>query len=163
MKYSFLLSCLTCIAWACQPKAPNDQSESTASQQVVQERTHDTVIGPFGGMIITARESARVIKTTPSPLGGMDAFLSAVQGHLVYPESARRNQIEGTVGIIIEILPDSSIAIFTVDGMGHGTEEASVEAIMSTKTTWIPSINEKTGEPVSARLLIPVEFRLAGD
>jgi hypothetical protein len=146
---------------ACKPTVQKAQVESPPAEKLVKERTHDTIYDSFGDIIvIQARESARVKKTTPKPSEGMIAFLSQVQENLAYPEAARENGIEGTVGIIVEVLPDSTIAIFTVDGMGYGTEEAASQAVLETKMKWIPSINEKTGEAISARSLIPVEFKL---
>lgn len=108
----------------------------------------------------------------PMPVGGY----AALQKNVVYPDSARKNGIEGTVFVSAYVdekgkLSNVNIAIVSImdgtDGsvfegilyeviINTGLDKAAIDAVM--KTQFIPA---KLGdEPVGLRINIPVEFRL---
>ena len=78
--------------------------------------------------------------------------------HLRYPESARRNGLEGTVYIQFIIDKTGKVIdpiLITDIGSGSGAEAMRVVKLMS---TWIPGL--QANRPVPVRFEIPVRFSL---
>ena len=89
----------------------------------------------------------------PEPAGGM----STIMKKLVYPESAKKDKIQGTVKIRAfideygEVTQDE-----VVQGIGHGCDEAAKIAVYYTSFT--PGLIR--GKPVKVQVVVPVEFKL---
>lgn len=89
----------------------------------------------------------------PEPIGG----LYSIQSKIVYPEEAKRNGIEGRVFIQAFIDETGNVAdAKVIKGVGHGLDEAALEAVKRTKFT--PGIHK--GEPVKVQVSIPIQFKL---
>lgn len=94
-----------------------------------------------------------VVEQMPQMIGGPMAFYEALR----YPEMARRAGIEGRVVIQFVVDADGSVSNPRVmRGIGGGTDEAAIEAIMQMKFT--PGMQR--GQPVKVRMTQPVVFRL---
>lgn len=66
----------------------------------------------------------------PSPVGG----ISALAGNVVYPDSAKKNKIEGTV--VLKAIIDKNgnpVDVEVIKGIGHGCDEAAVKAVLKAK------------------------------
>jgi TonB family protein len=74
----------------------------------------------------------------------------------VYPEFARRNRIQGTVVLELEILKDGSIRNIVVRRSVPGLDEAAIEAVR--KVRFIPG--QIDGKPIDTLLIVPLEFKL---
>jgi periplasmic protein TonB len=75
----------------------------------------------------------------------------------VYPEFARRNRIQGTVVLEVEVLKDGSVRnIHVRRSVPGGLDEAAIEAVR--KVRFQPG--RSSGQPVDVLLIIPVEFKL---
>jgi len=75
----------------------------------------------------------------------------------VYPEFARRNKIQGTVVLEVEVLKDGSVRNIKVRrSVPGGLDEAAIEAVR--KVRFQPG--KSSGQPVDVLLIIPVEFKL---
>jgi len=74
----------------------------------------------------------------------------------VYPEFCRRNRIQGTVVLEVEVLKDGSIRNIHVRRSVPGFDEAAIEAVR--KAGFIPG--QSGGKPIDTLLLVPVEFKL---
>jgi TonB family protein len=74
-----------------------------------------------------------------------------------YPEGAKRERIEGTVVLAIEVHPDGMAHSISVRrSLGSGLDESAIEAVKQ----WRFKPGEKHGEPVVMRATIQVNFRL---
>ncbi len=75
----------------------------------------------------------------------------------VYPEFARRNGVQGTVVLEVEVLKDGSIRnIHVKRSVPGGLDEAAIEAVRKVKF----QPGKSSGQPVDVLLIIPVEFKL---
>lgn len=89
----------------------------------------------------------------PMPIGG----IQSIQEKILYPELAKRAGIEGRVFIQAFIDETGSVAdAKVIKGVGHGLDEAALEAVKQTKFT--PGIHK--GEPVKVQVSIPIQFKL---
>ncbi|MFO7523833.1 MAG: energy transducer TonB [Ignavibacteriaceae bacterium] len=89
----------------------------------------------------------------PMPIGG----IQSIQEKILYPELAKRAGIEGRVFIQAFIDETGSVAdAKVIKGVGHGLDEAALEAVKQTKFT--PGIHK--GEPVKVQVSIPIMFKL---
>ncbi|MDZ7723778.1 MAG: energy transducer TonB [candidate division KSB1 bacterium] len=91
--------------------------------------------------------------TPPSPINGF----AALQKELVYPESARQNEIEGRV--ILQTMIGKTGDILEVEvarSLDPACDEAAVNTIRA--TDWQPALKE--GKPVQVRAALPVVFKL---
>ncbi len=75
----------------------------------------------------------------------------------VYPEFAKRNKVQGTVVLEVEVLKDGSVRNIRVRrSVPGGLDEAAIEAVR--KIRFQPG--RSSGQPVDVLLIIPVEFTL---
>jgi len=75
----------------------------------------------------------------------------------VYPEFAKRNKIQGTVILEVEVLKDGSIRDIRVRrGLAGGLDEAAIEAVRKVKF----QPGKSSGQPVDCMVIIPVEFKI---
>lgn len=89
----------------------------------------------------------------PVPIGG----LYAIQSKIKYPEEAKRNGIEGRVFIQAFIDETGNVAdAKVIKVVGHGLDEAALEAVKQTKFT----PGKQKGEPVKVQVSIPIQFKL---
>ncbi|MBI5726731.1 MAG: energy transducer TonB [Ignavibacteriales bacterium] len=89
----------------------------------------------------------------PFPVGGMGSLMSKI----VYPEEAKKNNVQGKVVMKAVIAEDGSIEKSEViKSLGSGCDEAALKALKETKFT--PA--KKNGKPVRAEIAIPVMFKL---
>ncbi|HPF08945.1 MAG TPA: energy transducer TonB [Candidatus Cloacimonadota bacterium] len=84
----------------------------------------------------------------PLPIGSINP---------VYPEFARKNGIQGTVVLEVEVLKDGSVRnIHVKRSVSGGLDEAAIEAVR--KVRFKPG--RSSGQPVDVLLIMPVEFTL---
>lgn len=75
----------------------------------------------------------------------------------VYPEFAKRNKVQGTVVLEVEVLKDGSVRNIRVKrSVPGGLDEAAIEAVRKIKF----QPGRSSGQPVDVLLIIPVEFTL---
>ncbi|NOZ56789.1 MAG: energy transducer TonB [Calditrichaeota bacterium] len=89
----------------------------------------------------------------PEPVGGF----AAIQGHLRYPESARKEGIEGRV--IVHVCVDENgdvVDTKILKSLRKDLDEAAIEAVRAVK--WRPALQRNI--PVKVWVAIPVIFRL---
>jgi len=92
----------------------------------------------------------------PEPAGGMNTILNK----LVYPESAKKDKIQGVVKIRAYIDQYGEVTHDeVVQGIGHGCDEAAKIAVYY--TMFKPGLIK--GKPVKVQMVIPVEFKLRND
>jgi protein TonB len=100
----------------------------------------------------SAEETFQEYDVAPQPVDGFEA----IRANLKYPEEARKQGTEGRVVVSVRIDEKGAVTEATIAESVPGLDEAALNAIK--KTSWKPAVNQ--GEPVSATVLVPVEFRL---
>ncbi len=80
-----------------------------------------------------------------------------LQANVVYPERAKRNNIQGTVVLRVVIGPNGhALSVDVIQSESSLLDNAAVDA--AKKTTYTPGI--QNGKPVKASISIPVRFEL---
>jgi TonB family protein len=93
----------------------------------------------------------------PEPVGGM----VAIQRNLIYPETARKAGVAGTVLVqaIIDANGNITDAVVIKSIGNDDCDQAAIEALKA--TTWKPAYRD--GEAVKVKIAIPVVFKLSND
>ncbi|MCI0560120.1 MAG: energy transducer TonB [Nitrososphaera sp.] len=94
------------------------------------------------------------VEQLPAPIGG----IRAIQEKVVYPESAKKDKIEGTV--FVEVFLDEAgnvIRTSIVKGVRNDLDVAAQNAVRAIQYT--PGKHQ--GKPVKVRMAIPLRFRLS--
>ncbi|MEI7811324.1 MAG: TonB family protein [Ignavibacteria bacterium] len=103
-------------------------------------------------------EAFTFVEEMPSYPEGQDELLRFMNSHTVYPEIAKRAQVEGKVMVGFVVEKDGSITdIRIVKGIGAGCDEESVR-VTRLMGHWRPG--KQNGKPVRVRMVIPFQFRL---
>lgn len=103
-------------------------------------------------------EAFTFVEEMPSYPEGQDELLRFISSNVVYPEIAKRAQVEGKVMVGFVVEKDGSITdVRVVKGIGAGCDE---EAVRVTKLMgrWRPG--KQNGKPVRVRMVIPFQFKL---
>lgn len=77
----------------------------------------------------------------PTPAGGLSGFQKHLKEHVIYPQEALDQGIEGFVSVTFEISKEGKPVNFRIRrGIGYGCEEAVIAAVKS--LPWKPAIAE---------------------
>jgi len=99
-----------------------------------------------------------VVEITASFPGGTDAMMKHIQEHLVYPEDALENVIEGIVVVEFIVEADGSLTNFKIlRDIGGGCGEAALDVIKQ-MPNWEPAMHR--GVPVRMFMKAPIKFKL---
>ncbi len=99
-----------------------------------------------------------IVEESASPVGGMDAFYAYIARTMIYPNQARRMQIEGKVYVEFVIERDGSITgVRTLKGIGAGCDEEAVR-VVARAPKWNPG--KQRGRTVRQKMVLPVNFRM---
>jgi protein TonB len=122
--------------------------------------------GPGGVVVPTAAPAVPVTKTLSRKIsdapedGCSDPIVKATattMPHPEYTEDARAASIEGKVRVELTVEPDGSVsAAKTVEGLGHGLDEAAVAALKDAKF----SPATKCGKAVPSTFIVGIRFAL---
>jgi len=97
------------------------------------------------------------LDTMPTFPGGSVELMSYIESELVYPEIARKVNINGVVDIDFVIEKDGSVSNVTVNkGLGYGCDEAAAKVILR-MPKWEPGYY--LGKPARTLLSVPVTFK----
>ncbi len=89
----------------------------------------------------------------PEPIGGMNTIYKK----LIYPEDAKKNNIEGTVKILAFIEKNGEVSSAQVlEGIGYGCDETARLSVYYTR--FKPGLQK--GQQVKVQMVIPIEFKL---
>lgn len=99
------------------------------------------------------------VEYMPEFPGGDLARMKFLQENIIYPKSARRKGIQGTVFATFVIERDGSITdVRVLRGIGGGCDEEVVRVIQN-MPKWKPGIHK--GKPVRVQFNMPVRFTLS--
>lgn len=90
--------------------------------------------------------------------GGDGELLSFFAKNLIYPEIARRAQVEGKV--VLSFVVDKNGNTYDVKvakGIGAGCDEEAMR-VLKMMPQWTPG--KQNGKPILTKIIIPVVFRL---
>ena len=90
--------------------------------------------------------------------GGSSELLKFFAQNIIYPEIAKRAEVEGKINLSFIVDKNGSISdIQIVKGIGAGCDEEAVR-ILKMMPRWSPG--KQNGKPVLTRINIPVVFKL---
>jgi protein TonB len=107
------------------------------------------------GAVTGGEESAYlpVVEVMPEPVGGLGAIIKSV----VYPELAKKSNVEGKVYLVAYINEKGEVDdVKVIKGLPAGCEEAAVKAVKDAKFT----AGKQGGVAVKSQLSIPIAFKL---
>ncbi len=99
-----------------------------------------------------------IVEQMPCFPGGDEAMMTWVKQHLQYPESARRDSIEGRVILTFVVERDGTTTDFKVVRSVHPALDAEALRLLSTMPRWIPG--RQNGVALRVKYTYPVTFRL---
>lgn len=99
-----------------------------------------------------------IVEQMPCFPGGDEAMMTWVRQHLQYPESARRDSIEGRVILTFVVERDGTTTDFKVVRSVHPALDAEALRLLSTMPRWIPG--RQNGVALRVKYTYPVTFRL---
>ncbi|MCF8298438.1 MAG: M56 family metallopeptidase [Saprospiraceae bacterium] len=98
------------------------------------------------------------VEEKPEFIGGDEARIKFIQSNLTYPESARKNGIQGTVYIEFIIEKDGTVSdVKVLRGFNEDCEKEAVR-VVSAMTKWKPG--KMKGKPVRVKFVMPIKFKL---
>ncbi len=99
-----------------------------------------------------------VVEVMPEFPGGDEARVKFLNKNLIYPDSARKHGIQGTVFATFTVDTNGSVSNPKIlRGIGYGCDEEAIR-IIKLMPKWKPSIQENKAVPV--RMNLPVKFAL---
>jgi TonB family protein len=113
------------------------------------------ILGMLVGAWSTASDLPALadLKKLPQPTGGMGELAKKI----VYPSTALKDGVSGTVYVAAEILTDGSVGQTKIDrSVRSDLDSSAVAAVRAVH--WIPGENEQG--PVAAWVTIPIQYKL---
>ena len=150
-------------------------SQSTITAAVDESYQEDSskriVYAPNGDMVdwediniddepTDTNEIYMVVEDSPQFPGGLQAFLDYLHDNIKYPESCRRDSIQGRVIISFVVEKDGSINSAEIVKGVHEQLDAEALRVIDAMPKWKPG--KQRGKTVRVKYAIPVNFRLDG-
>jgi len=109
--------------------------------------------------VITTNDVFTVVENPPSYPGGDEARVEFLVNNIIYPDSAKMQNIHGTIYISFIIEKNGSISnIKVLRGIGGGCDEEAVR-VVKLMPNWIPGTQR--GKPVRVQFNMPFKFTLS--
>lgn len=100
-----------------------------------------------------------VVEETPQFPGGENARIEYLVKNIMYPENARKTDIQGTVYVTFIIEKDGTISnVKVLRGIGGGCDEESIRVVKN-MPKWIPG--KQSGKNVRVQFNMPITFKLS--
>jgi len=100
-----------------------------------------------------------VLESRPSFQGGdINTFSNWVVSHIVYPEEAKKNRIQGAFIAIFVIEKDGSVSNVKVESDADKSIEREIKRVITSSPKWSPGILK--GKPVRVRCEFPLIFSI---
>lgn len=126
--------------------------------EVVDMAAYESAIAQIGNINTTTSSSLNQVDDRPAdfvPYDDPPVVIGSISP--VYPDFAKRNGVQGTVVLEVEVLKDGSIRnIHVKRSVPGGLDQAAIDAVR--KVRFQPG--RSSGQPVDVLLIIPVEFKL---
>jgi len=100
----------------------------------------------------------QVVEVMPVYPGGIDALMKYLAENIIYPESAKKDGIQGRVFVNFTIEKNGNVNnVNIIRGIGGGCDEEAMRVI-SSMPDWEPGL--ENGKPVRVDYNIPIKFAL---
>ena len=110
------------------------------------------------GIVEEKEEKLTFVGQMPEFKGGHDKMQEFFQKHIIYPDHAKDNNIEGTVWISFVVHKDGSLSDFkVVKSIGHGCDEEALR-VAKMMPHWEPG--KANGVPKTVSRKCPIAFAL---
>lgn len=134
-----------------------DVNPGTKTEQGSSEGKDYSLIESDEKVVEAPKEDAPVyfvaVEEMPEPIGG----IAAIQSKIVYPEIAKRAEVEGKVYVLAFVDENGDVTKAKIlKGLGAGLDEAALNAIKETKF----KPGKQRGKPVKVQVSIPIVFKL---
>ncbi|MEM9681281.1 MAG: energy transducer TonB [Bacteroidota bacterium] len=110
-----------------------------------------------------AQNNSVELERNPEPEMGMQAWELFVKESINYPESAKLNNIEGTVLVKFFVEKDGSLTdIIVTKGLGHGLDEEA-KLVVEKSEKWNPGVYRMSNDKlikVKSEVVMPIKFLL---
>ena len=137
--------------------AGNTSCSQGASEK--QDAKEETVVPEAVPTDSVAKENAYdVVEQMPEFPGGMKEMLKFLQDNLKYPESAKKNNLEGRVIVQFVVEKDGTPTEFNVVRSVDPDLDAEALRVLKTMPKWKPGMQK--GEAVRVKFTVPVAFKL---
>lgn len=94
----------------------------------------------------------------PEFKGGMDALIAYMTEEVIYPESAKKNNTQGTVFVSFVVSKSGSIKNAQIEkGVETSLDEEALRVVKK-MPNWVPG--EKDGKKVDVEMTLPIAFKL---
>lgn len=156
---------------------PTEQQQVQQAPEKISTTTSQLVIGDGSGVVEGAdvKEAApetvvdntseqeppikfTVVQKIPEFPGGWSAFMQWLTKNLMYPESAQRNKIQGTVIVTFIVNKDGSIASTKVSTSADPVLDAEALRVMKMMPKWKPGMDHN--KVCRTMIAVPVVFKL---
>ncbi len=94
----------------------------------------------------------------PEYPGGQEAMMNFLRNNVKYPESARKNGIQGKVLVTFTVSKTGKPEKFRIMEKGNELLDKEAVRVMSLMPNWVPGVNK--GAPVDVELTLPIKFTL---
>jgi protein TonB len=113
-----------------------------------------TAKSSFSGIFLNQDEAyAAFAEVMPEPVGG----IAGVFKKIVYPEIAKRTNIEGKVYLLIYVNENGGVDdVKVIKSLGGGCDEAAIKAVKESKF----NAGKNKGVPLKVKLSMAVTFKL---
>lgn len=99
-----------------------------------------------------------IVEQMPSFVGGNEKLMEYITNNLQYPETAKKNDIQGRVIISFVVEEDGSVSNVKVNKSVDPALDAEAVRLVESMPKWEPG--RQNGETVRARYSLPISFRL---
>jgi protein TonB len=133
------------------------------SNDVLAQSNHEEILPPAEKPAVVEQEKDVpfvLVEQMPKFPGGENAMFKYISDNIVYPKSAQKSGIAGTVYIFFIIDKKGNVTSTEVRRGVKGGEELNAEALRVIKEMpqWEPGY--QNGKPVSVQLTVPIKFTL---
>ena len=133
------------------------------SNDVLAQSNHEEILPPAEKPVVVEQEKDVpfvLVEQMPKFPGGENAMFKYISDNIVYPKSAQKSGIAGTVYIFFIIDKKGNVTSTEVRRGVKGGEELNTEALRVIKEMpqWEPGY--QNGKPVSVQLTVPIKFTL---
>jgi len=133
------------------------------SKAVLAQSNHEEILPPAEKPAVVEQEKDVpfvLVEQMPKFPGGENAMFKYISDNIVYPKSAQKSGIAGTVYIFFIFDKKGNVNSTEVRRGVKGGEELNAEALRVIKEMpqWEPGY--QNGKPVSVQLTVPIKFTL---
>lgn len=152
------LAALMLVFYACE----NDSSPVT-DEEITLEHKMEIVEGEGANTGDISDQVFEIVEKNAQPVGGLEQLYQYIAEEITYPESAKKDGLEGKVYVQFIINKDGSISqedVKVMKGFDPACDAVAAEVIKN-MPAWEPG--EQRGQKIRQRMILPINFKLTTD